>query len=126
MSRQPVVTPEMQEEFCAMIAVGYSRRRAARALGRNESTIRYAMQRDGVFAKRVLRNEQNRDAYWADQVQKQSAKTWHTGARLLERLDRARCAKPFNREARDRDDREPGRSKEENSCPPRSMNSDVP
>lgn len=87
MPREQIFTPELQSEYCAMIRVGCSRRRAARLLGINESTIRMAMTRDEAFLNRVHRSESHREAIALDHVRNAAEKHWRAGAWLLERIN---------------------------------------
>jgi len=93
MPREQIFTPELQSEYCAMIRVGCSRRRAARLLGINESTIRMAMTRDEAFLNRVHRSESHREAIALDHVRNAAEKHWRAGAWLLERINPAEFGK---------------------------------
>jgi hypothetical protein len=69
-----------------MIGLGYSRRRAAYALGFSESTMRSAMQRNEAFVERVLRAEQRREILVLKNVRDATTKSWRAAKWYLERI----------------------------------------
>jgi hypothetical protein len=87
MSRLKIVTDEVQHRYCALIAVGCTRRQAAALMGFSESTIRTAMKADDRFAADVQTNERNRETLSLAKLQTAGQRSWRAAVRFLEHLN---------------------------------------
>jgi hypothetical protein len=71
--------------FCGMIETGCTIRYAAKRIGINRRTVRYACRTDPAFAERLRRAEQDRDLAAVGRIQNAGEKSWRAAAWLLER-----------------------------------------
>lgn len=96
MPRRKLVIEEVQHRYCALIAVGCTRRQAAALMGFNESTIRTAINYDARFAAAVRESEQRREILPLAKLQTAGQRSWKAHVWYLEQLN--------PREYRSRDD----------------------
>ncbi len=96
MPRHTTITPEIQDQYSAMLGIGLSRRRAAWLLGFSESTVRSAMRRDEKFADDVLRAERRREILALRNVQEAGNKSWRASKWFLERINPGAYVNPTN------------------------------
>ena len=75
-----------QREICAIIAVGGSRRTAAKYVGCAPSTIQRTIANDEDFAKRVARAEADLEIIQLSNIGQAGKKSWNASAWLLERV----------------------------------------
>jgi hypothetical protein len=72
--------------FCGMIESGATIRYAAKRLGIDRRTVRYACRTDPAFADRLRRAEQDRDQAAIGRIHNAGEKSWRAAAWLLERI----------------------------------------
>jgi hypothetical protein len=68
-----------------MIQSGCTHRHAAKSIGLDPATIRYACRNDPAFADRVQRAQQQRDMLAVRRIHNAGEKSWRAAAWLLER-----------------------------------------
>ena len=90
--RPSVLNDELKRRICAVVAVGGSRRLAARYVGCAPSTITYAAQHDPEFAAELIRAAGQHEMSTLSQVQSAARehRYWRAAAWVLERLYPAR------------------------------------
>ncbi|HEX3870407.1 MAG TPA: hypothetical protein VHV77_08225 [Pirellulales bacterium] len=77
----------MRRQFCALVSVGCSMRRAAKYVGVRHGTIRYNVLNDRQFAAMVRQAEMNREVAHIQNVRAAGARSWRASAWMLERLN---------------------------------------
>ncbi len=82
-----------QREICAIIAVGGSRRTAAKYVGCSPDSIRRRADRDPEFAKRLKRAESDFEVIHLSNIQQAGKKSWNASAWMLERVHPERFGK---------------------------------
>ncbi len=85
--------PIKQREVCAIIAVGGSRRVAAKYVGCAPTTIRNTALRSKEFARRLARAEADFEVILLSNIQQAGKRSWNAAAWLLERIYPERYAK---------------------------------
>lgn len=83
--QQPVLDAQKRGRICGMIAMGSSRREAARAVGCHASTISRTMERDGEFADQVREAEVLSRTRPLRAMYDAVEKHWRAAAWMLER-----------------------------------------
>lgn len=85
--RDYAVTPELQAQFCALVSLGCSIRRAATLIGVPESTVRSTIDRDAYFAERVRNAGIQREVVPLKHIRNAQEKSWRAAAYMLERTN---------------------------------------
>ncbi|MBI2826374.1 MAG: hypothetical protein HYX69_16985 [Planctomycetia bacterium] len=75
-----------QREICAIVAVGGSRRTAAKYVGCDPSTIRGTASRNEQFAQMLKRAESDLEIIHLSNIQQAAKKSWQASAWVLERV----------------------------------------
>jgi hypothetical protein len=86
--RRPVLDEIKQREILAILTVGCSRRTAARYVGCAVSTIQNTADRDGGFAEKLRRAENQHEFTYLRNIQQAAKKPqyWRAAAWVLERV----------------------------------------
>jgi hypothetical protein len=87
MANRPVLDEVKRLEICAILAVGGSRRLAARYVGCAHETIRNMAERDPEFLGQLKRAESQHELFYLKNIQTAAKKEqyWHAAAWMLER-----------------------------------------
>jgi hypothetical protein len=90
----PILDSVKQAEICAVLAVGGTRKMAARLVGCSPRTIRRTAARDPVFAERLTRTELSPEIKFLKNIADAAAdkKYWRAAAWALERIHPNRYA----------------------------------
>lgn len=97
--RPTVVTPEIAEQLCLLMAVGFSRRQAAAYLGISPTAITNAATRDPELAMELARAEQLADLQPELTLMAKSRKNWRAAAWYLEH--KRKHPRPLSREEKE-------------------------
>jgi hypothetical protein len=86
--RPPVLNPEKRREILAIVAVGCSRRTAARYVNCSPSTIRNTADRDAEFAEKLGKAENSAEVMHLKNINTaaKEPRNWRASAWALERL----------------------------------------
>ena len=87
--RKPILDEYKRREILAILAVGCSRRTAARYVGCDHSTIRRTAERDEEFAKKLRHAEYQTEIAYLRNIQNAAKKEqyWRAAAWALERIN---------------------------------------
>ncbi|HEX4131370.1 MAG TPA: hypothetical protein VHZ24_15125 [Pirellulales bacterium] len=78
---------EKRRQYCALVTVGCSRRKAARFVGVTPAAVRQAARRDADFGELLRRAEMNREVLHLQNIRDAGARTWRASAWMLERIN---------------------------------------
>jgi hypothetical protein len=81
--RKAVITPQVAEQICMLLSVGFSRRQAANYLGFSPMTITNAATRDSEFAADLRRAEEISDIHPELTLMAAARKNWRAAAWYL-------------------------------------------
>ena len=84
--RKPKLDARKKDIVCGLLAIGCSRRTAARYVGCSPATIRREAIRDAEFAQQLRRAETMVEVSQLRAIHGASEKNWRAGAWLLERM----------------------------------------
>jgi len=93
--RPKVFNPRLRAEVCALLTIGFSRRRAALTIGCSPATLRNECRRDPEFAAAVQKAETQREAILLKRIHDATKVPvhWRAAAWLLERWNPERYVK---------------------------------
>ena len=99
--RPVVFDAAMQASCCALVRVGWSRRRAALVLGVSPSTVSQRAARDPAFRQRLLESEARSELTPEEVILAAIRRSWLAAAWLLEHQSTGPRARPLRRVLRE-------------------------